>query len=341
MRREEFNILSSRGIHVPAISEYIEDLWKGNFQIAMDAQPSLITASNSGVPGFLTNFLDPEVIRILTAPMKAAEIYGETKKGDWTTLSTQFPVVESTGEVTSYGDYNNNGSSGANVNWAARQSYHYQTVSQWGERELEIYGLAKINYASEINVGSALALNKFQNQSYFFGIATLQNYGALNDPGLIAPILPTVKALGGYTWDAAIAQEIYNDVLALFKQLQTQMHGLVPDMEAKMTLVMSPLQAVNLKKTSIYNVTAEETIRKAFPNMTIKTAPEFTTAAGELLQLILDTVDGVRTTYAAFTEKMRAHPVIADMSAWKQKKSAGTWGAIIRRPIAIAQMLGI
>lgn len=341
MQRAELDILAGRGIFVPASAEYLEEPWKHNAQLAMDAQPSLITVSNAGIPAFLANLIDPEMIRVLVAPMRAAEIYGETKKGDWTLLSTQFPVIESTGEVSSYGDHSNNGSTGANVNWVARQSYHYQTVSQWGERELEMYGLAKINYSSEINVSSALILNKFQNKSYFFGIAGLANYGALNDPGLIAAIVPTTKVGGGYTWAVATAQEIYSDVLKLFGQLQTQMAGLVPDMDATMTLAMSPTMRVNLKKVSIYNVTAEQTIKENFPNLTIKTAPEFTLQGGELMQLILDNVDGVETTYCAFTEKMRAHPVIPDLSSWKQKKSGGTWGTINRRPICIAQMQGM
>ena len=294
MRREEIDLLAAEGIH-PAMAmdallrmEYVgvtgmaEDAkpWRANFDMAMDAQPQLVTTSSTGIPGFLTNFIDPEVVRVLTAPMKAAEIYGETKKGDWVTLSTQFPVVESTGEVSSYGDYSNNGSSGANINWVPRQSYQFQTISQWGERELELYGLAKINYASEVNVASALVLNKFMNRSQFFGVANLQLYGMLNDPGLIAPILPTVKAAGGYTWAVATAQEIYNDVLALFSQLQTQMAGLVPDMGAKMTLALSPVLSVALKKVSIYNVTAEQTIKENFPGLTIKTAPEFALQAG-------------------------------------------------------------
>lgn len=355
MRREEIAILAGYGI-VPAMAmdamlamEYVgltgkvEDAapWRANFQLAMDAQPSLITSPNSGVPAFLTNLLDPEVVRILVAPMRAAEIYGETKKGTWTDLSTQFPVVEATGTVSSYGDHNNNGNSGANVNWVPRQSYHFQTISQWGERELDMYGVAKINYASEVNTASALVLSKFLNKTYFFGVATLQNYGALNDPGLIAPIAPTTKAAGGTTWAVATANEIYDDLLKLFGQLQTQMAGLVPDMDAKMTLALSPTLAVSLKKRSLYNVSAEESILQTFKNLTIKTAPEFDTDAGELMQLILEDVDGTRTTYTAFTEKMRAHPVIPDLSSWKQKKSGGTWGAIIRRPIAIASMIGM
>lgn len=341
MERAELDILASHGIHVPAGAEYVEQAWKRDVGLAMDAQPSLITVSNAGIPAFLANLIDPEMVRVLVAPMRAAEIYGETKKGDWTLLSTQFPVIEATGEVSSYGDHSNNGSTGANVNWVARQSYHFQTVSQWGERELEMYGLAKINYSSEINVSSALVLAKFLNKSYFFGISGLANYGALNDPALIAPIVPTTKVGGGYTWAVATAQEIYNDVLKLFTQLQTQMAGLVPDMDATMTLALSPILAVSLKKVSIYNVTAEQTIRENFPNLTIKTAPEFSLQAGELMQMILTNVDGVETTYCAFTEKLRAHPVIPDLSSWKQKKSGGTWGTINRRPICIAQMQGM
>ncbi|EOX7982176.1 DUF2184 domain-containing protein, partial [Escherichia coli] len=117
----------------------------------------------------------------------AAQILGETKKGDWTTLSAQFPIAESDGEVSSYGDYSNNGVVSANVNWVPRQSYHFQTFTVWGERELEMYGAARIGWAAELNVASALTLNKFQNKSYFYGIAGLTNYGLLNDPSLSAP----------------------------------------------------------------------------------------------------------------------------------------------------------
>lgn len=353
MRASELAILAAHGIafdaNIAPTVEYVgmtgkpEDAapWKGDFQMAADAQPALITATNAGIPAYLANLLDPEVVRVLVTPMKAAEIYGEAKRGDWVTMTTQFGLVESTGEVSSYGDYSNNGSSGANVNWIARQSYHFQVISQWGERELEMYGLAKINYVSEVNVASALVMNKFLNKTYFYGVSGLENYGALNDPDLIASIVPTTKAAGGYTWAVATAQEIYNDFLKLFGQLQTQMAGNVPDMEAKMTVAMSPTLRVNLKKVSAYNVTAEQTIKENFPNLTIKTAPEFTTGGGELMQLFLDDVDGIKTTFNAFTEKMRAHPVIPDLSSFKQKKSAGTWGNINRRPIALASMLGM
>jgi len=321
------------------------DLQKANIahsvSLAMDAQPALVTVSNSGIPAFLSTFVDPKLIEVLVSPMKAAEIVGgELKKGDWTTQTAMFPMVESTGETSSYGDYSENGSVGVNSNFPQRQSYHYQVMTQWGEKELEQAGLAKIDWANRMNIASALTLNKFQNKTYFFGVAGLQNYGLLNDPALSAPIAPTTKTAGGTTWALGTALEILNDVTKLYKELQTQAGGLV-DLNSTMTLAMSPLSEVYLTKTTEFNVNVADLLKKNYPNLTIKTAPEYSTVSGELVQLMVDEIEGQRTADTAFTEKMRAHPVVVGSSSYKQKKSQGTWGTIIYRPFGIAQMIGV
>lgn len=312
-----------------------------NLNVAMDAQPSLITVSNSGIPAFLSTYVDPKLIEILVSPMKAAEVVGgEVKKGDWTTETALFPVVESTGETSSYGDYSENGVAGVNSNFPQRQSYHYQVMTQWGERELERAGLARIDWANRVNIASVLTLNKFQNKTYFFGVAGLQNYGLLNDPNLSVAIVPTTKTAGGTGWANATAQEINSDVQKLYKQLQTQANGLV-ELDTKMTLALSPISEVYFTKTTDFNVNVQDILKKNFPNLTVKTAPEYSTASGELVQLIVDEVEGQRTADTAFTEKLRAHPIVVMSSAFKQKKSQGTWGTIIYRPAFIAQMLGV
>lgn len=313
---------------------YAEDGWNDNFQLAMDAQPALITTVNSGIPAFLTNVLDPEVVRVVTAPMRAAEIVGEVKKGDWTTLSAQFPMVEPTGEVSSYGDWNNNGNNGINANWIPRQSYHFQTISQYGERALDMYGAAKLNYKAEIDNAAALVINKYHNLTYFFGVSGLQNFGLLNDPSLIAPIAPTGA------WAGLTAEAIFEDIRRLWAKLQTQMGGLLTRNEV-IVLAMSPGLEANMLKTNSFGISVADLLAKNFPKLRIETAPEYATAGGELAQLIVPNFDGIQTAYAAFTEKLRVHPVVQGLSNFLQKKSAGTWGTIIRRPIAIAQMLGM
>jgi hypothetical protein len=310
-------------------------------QIGMDAQPGLVTQSNSGIPAFLSTFIDPKLIEVLIAPMKAAEIIGsELQKGDWVTETAMFPVVESTGESSSYGDYSENGVAGANVSFPQRQSFHYQVVTQWGERELQRAGLARVDWANRLNIASILTLNKYQNKTYFYGVEGLENYGLLNDPNLPAPIVPNTKVASGTEWLQATANEILEDVSKLFRQLQTQANGLV-ELTTPMTLAMSPVSEVALTKTTDFNVNVSDLLAKNYPGLTIKTAPEYATESGELVQMIVNDFEGQRTVDAAFTEKLRAHPIVVQSSSFKQKKSQGTWGTIIYRPIFIAQMLGV
>lgn len=337
----QMHSLRVRGIVVPEYSAWLDEAWRQDNRLALDAQPSLITSQNVGIPAFLANLLDPKSIRILVTPMRAADVYSEVKKGDWTTITTQFPMVESTGQVSSYNDYSNDGNTGSNYQWVPRQSYHYQTIVEYGDRETEMFGLAQINYVADKNYSATLIMNKFQNRSYLFGIDGMDNWGGLNDPSLISPIAPSTKGGGGTTWAAAIAVEIFNDIMLLYTQLQTQMQGWI-DRDTPMTLAMSPIIEPNLGKVTQYTLASVRVaIKENWPNLKIKTIPEFNTASGEYMQLIADEFEGDRTAYAAFTEKLRAGRVIPELSSFRQKRLGGTWGTVIRRPLAIASMIGM
>lgn len=318
-----------------------------NARLGMDAAYPLVTTANSGIPAMLSTYIDPKLIEILVAPMKAAEAAGgEIKKGDWVTRTAMFPVIESTGEVTSYGDYSNSGSSGANFQFPQRQSYAFQTITQWGERELEEAGLAKVDYAARLNIASALALNKYQNKTYLFGVSGLQNYGMLNDPSLPADLTPNTKAAGGTAWILpsgqvnATAIEVQRDISKMFYALQNRSNGLVETTD-RMTLIMSPQSSVALTITDQFNVNVVDILRKTYPNLEIRTVPEYATASGQKVQLVLEEYEGQRTWDCAFTEKMRAHPVVIGLSSFSQKKSAGTWGTIIYRPMFVCGMIGV
>lgn len=313
--------------------QFIDPDYSYDVSIAADAQPGLITTSNSGIPAYLSTFVDPEMITVALAPMRATEILGEVQKGNWLTSSAVFPVVESTGQTAAYGDYNNTGSSDANVNFPARQPYHYQVVTQWGQKELAQAGLAKLDWVSQKNQASVKVLNKFQNLSYFNGIAGLQNYGILNDPNLSTPLTPTAA------WSSATAEQIYGDVLRLFKQLQTQLNGLI-NMTSPMKLCISTTNSSNLNKLTAYNVSVYKMLKDNYPNLVTVFAPEYTTTGGELAQLFAMDVEGRNPGKCAYTEKLRVHATVVEMSAFKQKKSQGTYGAVISFPAAISQMLG-
>lgn len=337
--------LESRGItFMETVHDYIRNDTSFDVNLAMDAQPGLITTSNSGIPSFLANYLEPKLVEVLLTPMKAEDIIGSAKKGDWTTLTAMFPIIESTGDVSSYGDYDNGGQSSANFNFPQRQSYHFQTNTRWGERELDTAGLAKIDWASRLNIASAVTLNKYMNKTWFYGVAGLQCYGLTNDPNLVAPITPATKTEGGVVWGPASADEVYEDIRLLFVQLQSQANGLI-EQDQPLVLAMSPTSEVNLAKTNVYGLNVYDKLKKNFPNIRFERAVEYANqgggGSGQLVQMIAEEVEGQETGFAAFTEKMRAHAIVRDTSSFRQKKSAGTWGAVIQQPFAIAAMLGV
>jgi hypothetical protein len=346
-----------RGVTFHGVRAYVPEPFRANYPMAMDAvfQPGLTTDPNSAVPAMLTTFIDPTVYEILFSPTKAAEILGEQRKGDWLTDTAMFPVVEHTGEVSSYGDHNNNGRAGANTNWPQRQNYLFQTIISYGDRELERAGLARINWTSELSRSAATVLNRYANLAELFGIAGLQNYGLTNDPNLPAALTPATKANGGATWFTAggapnaTANEVYNDIVALFEALVVANNGLI-DKDSSLTLALSPASAVALTFTNSFNVNVEDLLKKNFKNLRIVTVPQYgvqTTAnsqgiaAGNLVQLIADKVEGQDTGYSAFSEKLRSFPIVREMSAYKQKQISGTWGTVIRMPVAFSQMLGV
>lgn len=304
--------------------------------LAFDAQPALVTAANSGVPALFTTVVDPTIIEIVLEPLNAAEFYNETKKGSWVSDTAMFIVAERAGYVSSYGDFSNAGRVSANVNYPQRQSYHFQTFTEYGEREIEREAEGRVDWINQLNASSLRVMLQFQNDSYLFGIAGLQNYGGVNDPSLSAPIAPTVA------WssqsDPAV---IFADVLRLVQLLISQSNGIL-NAKSEFRMGLSPTNALNLNKTNTFNYNVEDQIKKNFPGLTIITIPQFSTVngAGELVQLIAPTVLGQKTVECAFTEKMRSHAVVTKSSSWEQKKSAGTWGTVYYRPVMVAQMVG-
>src|SRR5215469_2690708 len=91
--REAFQ--SDRGLHETngvylGGTSYLPERWKKNYRLACDsagmaydAQPSLSTTASAGIPWFMVNYVDPAIYKILFAPVKAAKILGEERKGSW------------------------------------------------------------------------------------------------------------------------------------------------------------------------------------------------------------------------------------------------------------------
>lgn len=340
----EFELLKQRGFVMPEGAHILpsNDILASD-AIAMDAAPTLSTTPNAGIPAFMATYVDPKLIDVVFSPMRGAEIAGEVKKGDWITLTAIFPMIESTGRTVSYGDWNNNGIVDLNANFPDRQSYHYQVFARWGEREVEMAGAARIQWVAKLRQSAALKLNKFQNQTYFYGVKGLRNYGYLNDPRLPAAEVASVKTAGGTSWDKATPEEATDDCIAIINQLRSQSAGYV-DTDSEITLGMSPTRAGIMTRPNQYGLSAHDQLKKQYPNISIVQAVEFGDAAGMTVQTMIAVakeIEGQQVAEAAFTEKLRTHSVVTAPSGWEQKMSQGTWGAIIYLPFGIATMTGI
>ena len=104
------DVYAANGLILPGCKMLVPDEWKSSnaslADLAMDAAGTLSTDPNGAIPAMLTTAIDPDVIRVVFAPLQMAEIMGgERKAGDWLEETRIFPVVEETGEVSSYDDY--------------------------------------------------------------------------------------------------------------------------------------------------------------------------------------------------------------------------------------------
>lgn len=342
------------GIHFPDCQGFARPEWKKNFDMACDAQPQLVTVASSGIPAYLSFYLDPDILHILTAKNEAAEIFGEQQKGSWVDSTLIFPVVEKTYEVATYGDYSTNGSAGINSNFPEIQPYLFQTITEYGDFEIERAGLAKIGFVNEQKEAAIDGLNKFSNLTYFRGVQGLQNYGALNNPSLPAAISPSPKAAGGVQWMNgtyinATANEIFKDVQAMVIQAINQSNGNL-NTKSEFILALSPAREGAMTAVNTFNVAVADLLAKAFPKLTVKTAIQYGAltasnpqgnAVGEMVQLYAPKVEGQQSGTCVFNTKLRAGTIVRDLSSFRQKFAQGSAGFLLRQPFAMVTCVGI
>lgn len=305
-----------------------------------DAAP-LTTAPNTTVPAEFTGYIDPVVVEILTAPRRARELFSEIKKGDWTTSHERFRVDEPAGRTAPYSDFGQAGTASVNYNWATREQYVFQTLIEYGDYEVAMSSMAKINLASDKQSAAANIIDQDANKFYLLGVANRAIYGLLNDPNLPSAI--TAASTGSSSsplWSNKTTGLIYKDITDLFAELVKNSKGLI-DQNSPLTLVVSPESSVELGKATDYNVSVTDMLNKFFRNLEIKTLPELSTSSGKKILLFAREVMGKPTAEFGFSEKIRAGRVIPRESSFSQKFTSTTYGCILYLPYAIAQMTGM
>ena len=339
MRNPSFEDVKALGFVFPGARSWIEP---GNVRaLAQDA--ALITTPNTTVPAEILAYIDPTVVEIMTAPRRAREIFTEEKKGTWTTPYAKWRRDEYVGSITPYSDYANGVTSDTNSDWQQREQFLYQTTISYGDLELAVSSEAKINLAAAKQKAAAQIMDIAANRFYLLGVANKDIYGILNDPNLPSAITAASVIVNGSPttkWEDKTTTQIYNDILALYAELQTQSQGWI-DQATPLKFIISPTMNHFLGVATDYNISVLDMLNKYFTNLTVVTLPEMTTGGGELVMMVAPEVNAQKTGVLAFGEKLMAGRVVPDMSSFRQKFTAGTYGGIIHQPFAVAAMTGI
>lgn len=308
-------------------------------QLANDA--AMVTAANSGVPVEFTSYIDPMVIPILTATRGAREIFGEAKKGDWTTSYARFQTSEITGEVEAYTDYGQGGASDVNPTFPVRTQYIYQTNIRYGDREVDVASRARLQLAADKQRAAATVIDIASNKFALYGVAGLEIYGLLNDPNLPATVTSLPNADSKTLWAEKSTKEIYQDVLYLFGKMADRGAGHI-DANTELVLATSPATQVQLGKATDFNISARQMLETYFPKIRFVALPELATAtSGTSILLVAPTIEGLPTAQIGFSEKFRAMRLIPESSSFHQKFVGSSYGTIIYRPFAIGTMTGV
>lgn len=308
-------------------------------QLANDA--AMVTAANSGVPVEFTSYIDPMVIPILTATRGAREIFGEAKKGDWTTSYARFQTSEITGEVEAYTDYGQGGASDVNPTFPVRTQYIYQTNIRYGDREVDVASRARLQLAADKQRAAATVIDIASNKFALYGVAGLEIYGLLNDPNLPAAVSSLPNADSKTLWAEKSTKEIYEDVLYLFGKMADRGAGHI-DANTELVLATSPATQVQLGKATDFNISARQMLETYFPKIRFVALPELaTTTSGTSILLVAPTIEGLPTAQIGFSEKFRAMRLIPESSSFHQKFVGSSYGTIIYRPFAIGKMTSV
>lgn len=308
-------------------------------QLANDA--AMVTAANSGVPVEFTSYIDPMVIPILTATRGAREIFGEAKKGDWTTSYARFQTSEITGEVEAYTDYGQGGASDVNPTFPVRTQYIYQTNIRYGDREVDVASRARLQLAADKQRAAATVIDIASNKFALYGVAGLEIYGLLNDPNLPPAVTPLPNADSKTLWAEKSTKEIYEDVLYLFGKMADRGAGHI-DANTELVLATSPATQVQLGKATDFNISARQMLETYFPRIRFVALPELATAtSGTSILLVAPTIEGLPTAQIGFSEKFRAMRLIPESSSFHQKFVGSSYGTIIYRPFAIGTMKSV
>lgn len=312
---------------------------------AMDAAPTGLTTSSTGVPlQFLQHFL-AKPVKIVTRALKADEVIGRTIAGTWADAQVVQPIIELKGQARDYGDQTNIPLSSYNFVFEARDIVRFEEGAEVGKLEQERAAKMRLNAFDIKRSAAAGALAISMNRVAFYGYndGSGRTYGLLNDPGLPEYVSVATGASGDTLWSKKTGVEIYNDILAAMNALMVRSGYHFDPYTSSATLAVAGNVSTLLSKITDLGISIRETIAKTFPKLRIVPVPEFEDADGgeNVFYVIADEIGEdkvadqfIQDTLRMLGMEMRAKSVLEDYAN-------ATAGTMFMQPIGVVCYTGI
>jgi len=312
--------------------------------------PSPVTTSSIVAPiQFLQNWL-PGFVKVLTAARKIDELLGIETIGNWRDEWIVQGIIEPMGAIDVYKDSTNVPLSDWNPNWIQRTVVRFEAGVLVGRLEQARASAAMINSDAEKRAAAVLQLEIWRNLVGFYGFnaGTNNTYGLLNDP-LLPAYVTVATGAAGYTWAVKTFNEITQDLITAFNQLQIQSQDNIDPAKANTTLAIPMQVAQQLSKVNqLGSLDVRDWLRKTYPNCRVVSAPQFGAANGgaNVFYLYADSVDDGGTddkrTFAQIVPtKFMALGVEQRVKSYVEDFTNATAGVLLKRPYAVTRWSGI
>ncbi|MFV0627038.1 MAG: hypothetical protein ACK5N8_06805 [Alphaproteobacteria bacterium] len=316
--------------------------------IAVDNSTHFIGGVSSVAPLGALNYIRPEAIEILTAPLEADAIATAQKNGNWGDESVTIKLKQFSGSTSpDDGTPDDGKNSTANYNTTARGVYYYRADWKSSDRDEASVGTAfKENYRADQAKAAMTSLNIDRNSFFFSGIklknSPLAVYGFLNEPSLGA--YKTVPAVNSKRkWEEKEPQDIVNDVVLAFQDITSKSNGLNNKFGGKYKLNIATDSIGYIDRANSYGVTARKLLKEMYGDkLEIIAVPQLSKADSnsDVFYLVFESTIAP-TVINSYVELARAYPLFQKHSEVSQKISAGTSGCVVQYSMFITRYNGI
>lgn len=349
----------NRGRVLDSLNQAYEKIKDTDQEFLVDVANELPdTADSVQLPLGALNYVSPEIIEIIKAPMASDYIADTVARGVWGARTIQFQTKEPRGKTIPYVGKPIGSTAGVNYTADVMRGVYYHQDS-WTLNDLDIAeaGLAKRPIVPDSQEASIFTIKKTNDEIFFKGVALSTNgsapvYGLLNDTSL-----SSYTGVTGGTWANAISSGtpdvILNQIGTAVAKLNENSQGRVMNemkgptgkggVGGKLKLIVPPLQQ-GLLNTQInqYGLTLKGRLEQLYNIDVIASAfLDGANSGADVFYLIYEPAYGAKTLIKPVVEEVRLYPVVNLHATQEQLIASAVSGCIVQRPYYVVRYTGI